>query len=263
MSYRYTTFAGYALPAQEPSHELGPGEHASPLISLPGGGIYDPWGSERVRPGARRLRVEGILTAATQAALLAAYADLRALVGTRNTLTRVSDDGLQTHTVTARLQTMETGRTAEWELQVPIRMDFALLAPVWSGTARSVTVSSGSTPVALTLPNAGNAPITDVAWTITAVAPGSIISMSLQKSGVWYWTFSAEIAAGTSLVVDCGARSVTNDGVDAYASFALSASNHKIADWCRLDSGNNTVTFGFLSIAGSATINAAYSDGWV
>jgi hypothetical protein len=64
-------------------------------------------------------------------------------------------------------------------------------------------------------------------------------------------------------VVDCGARSIKNNGVDAYSGLTLNA-GHTTAPWLRLAPGSNTVTITYSGNAdASATVTFSYYDGWV
>jgi hypothetical protein len=63
--------------------------------------------------------------------------------------------------------------------------------------------------------------------------------------------------------VDCGLRSVKNNGVDAYSGFALN-SGHAVADWLRLEPGANSVTITYSGNAdASATVTFSFYDGWM
>jgi len=66
---------------------------------------------------------------------------------------------------------------------------------------------------------------------------------------------------GTDLVIDCGARTVTNNGVEAYDELTLGA-GHVVAEWLRLPPGNTTVAVTRTGGDNTSAIEIAFDDGW-
>jgi hypothetical protein len=63
--------------------------------------------------------------------------------------------------------------------------------------------------------------------------------------------------------VDCGQRSVKNNGVDAYSGLALN-SGHTVADWLQIAPGANTITITYTGNAdNSAGVTLSFYDGWM
>jgi hypothetical protein len=117
--------------------------------------------------------------------------------------------------------------------------------------------SSGATYI---LTNDGVLRQTDVTITITAGA-ASISNIRLRVNNC-DWTYSGTVAAGQALLVDCGAKSITNNTVDAYTGLTLNA-GHTVADWIQVEPGNNTVTITYSGNAGAdAVVTWDYYDAW-
>jgi hypothetical protein len=116
-----------------------------------------------------------------------------------------------------------------------------------------------STPKAVIVTNGGNALATRVILSITAgSAPITALAIA---SGLHSVTYTGTIAAGKTLVLDCGAWSILNDGVDAYALFARSSA-HASPYWFALTPGANTVTVARVGGATDSTLTLDFSDAW-
>ena len=264
MAYRYTTFGSLSIPQVGASHEISPARPPVYLIPLQTGGAFDPQGSETPRGGAQSIQVHGVLTAATPAALATAYAAWAAALGTRATLTRViATSGLdREETATARLVAMQAVRTPGWATLQPIDLAFAVSSACWKGAAHSVGPTALTTaPQTVTLANDGNKPVFDPVITITA-AGTAITKVELAIVAVsCAIEWEGSVAAGEALVIDCGARSIKNDGDDAYSGFAL-ASGHANRAWIELAAGNNSLVVTRTGGSTSSTVAATYNDGW-
>jgi hypothetical protein len=75
-------------------------------------------------------------------------------------------------------------------------------------------------------------------------------------------TWTGTLAVNTQLVIDFGAMSILNSGVNAYSGLVFSTS-HKIDDWMRLDPGNNTITLTRTGGGATSEVALSYYDGWV
>lgn len=68
--------------------------------------------------------------------------------------------------------------------------------------------------------------------------------------------YIGSIAAGESLVIDCGEQSAKNDGVGDSAHFSRGA-DHKYDGWMQLEPGDNTVEV--TRTGGGATSSISFS----
>jgi len=114
-------------------------------------------------------------------------------------------------------------------------------------------------PHTITVTNGGNKTVRDAVITITAGA-ANITSVTIE-SGSSDFTITDTILAGNSLVIDCGAFSVLNNGVNTYTNFSY-ASNHAIPEWLLLPSGNTDIDVTFAGGSTDSTVTVAFMDGW-
>ena len=98
--------------------------------------------------------------------------------------------------------------------------------------------------------------------TITATGANLTTSVSVYVTGVSYLTWAGTITDGQALVIDCGARTVKNNGVDAYSGLTLHSTNHVIDDWLRLEPGNNSVLVAYTGGNGTSTALFNFNDLW-
>lgn len=261
MAYWITRFGTVAIEPCTPAQEIGVPAVASATVRLPGG-AYDALGSEvapRAIPYSIRIRAE--IVRSTQADMLSAWRALLALHGKRATLYRTPDGGAANgEWALARLVAVEAEREAKHLLYLPFEATFEVWSPVWYGTARDVQAALNTSPKTVTCANNGNARIANPVITITAQG-SSITQVKIGVSGVSELQWAGTLAAGTSLVIDCGARSVKNNGADAYSGLTLT-SNHQISDWLRLEPGDNSVVVTRTGGDGTSSVRFQYSDGW-
>jgi hypothetical protein len=149
-----------------------------------------------------------------------------------------------------------TGHGAPWLLDDGETLDTGLyldLDDVW------IPSVSGDSE---TFTNAGNRTVTNAMLTITASASATISNVRI-VCGDCDWTWTGTVAVSTSLTVDCGQRSIKNNGVDAYSGLALNV-DHTVADWLRLEPGANTITITYSGNAdNSAGVTLSFYDGWM
>jgi hypothetical protein len=129
---------------------------------------------------------------------------------------------------------------------------------LWFDSDSPVVLSTS--PQSFTVTNYGNIAVNNTGITVSAGA-GNITWLIVGIAGRCEFAFGATIAAGTTLIVDCGRGTVLNNGVDAFASFARTA-NHVIAPWFRLDPGGNVVTVQGGGYGSGSRIEFTYTDGW-
>ena len=262
--YRLLSFDGVTLPVARSVFEGGPGPGVAGAVMLPGGGAWDGWGSGNSRSGPYQIGYSCVAEGASISALRTTLDAIRAKAGERGTLTRRLIGGSEDHTVTARLLSVEISTKPEHSLTArphqPLTLTWEVLSSVWSGADGTVSGSLDSSPKNVTVANDGNIPVEDAVVTITA-AGSAITSCTVAVSGISSWTYSGSIAVGESLVVDCGAMSVQNNGSDDYDNFALDG-GHVIDAWLRLEAGNNTVAISRTGGSAASGYEVAFSDGW-
>ena len=263
MAYTIDRFgAAYAsaeeLPRLDGRQPQGAGAVESSLVRLIGGQTFDWRGSGAALIPHERITIRGEWVASSAGGMKTKLADLKALRGTRSKLWRTSDGDSQKRT--ARCLAVSSELRPGSPSWAEISMEFELDAEPWSGTARDNLTELEDNPQGILVANGGNAPVRNAIITVTA-AGTNITSLTIYVSGVSSFTWTGTLAVGKSLVIDCGASSVKNDGTDAYSGFSLN-SGHTIPEWLRLEPGNNTV---YVQRTGGSTASTArftYNDGW-
>ena len=266
MAWLYTKFgAVYAtaeeLPVLDGTEPLGAGPVQSQMVRLPGGNVWDALQSGAACPGSQTIQLKGAWVAASAAALDEKLDDLNALVGQRSYLWITNDGGTTTRKRLARLLNVRAPVAPGSALWAPFELTFELAPGLWSGTAHTLeSTTLDTTPKNVTTTNAGNARVRDAVITVTAVGTAiTELGVSIAGKSDWHWT--GTLAVGKSLVIDCGAKRVTNDGTDAYAGFALQAGQAG-SDWLPIGAGLNTIAVHRTGGADS-TFKLTYNDGWM
>jgi hypothetical protein len=122
------------------------------------------------------------------------------------------------------------------------------------------TIVLDTSPKTVTVANGGNYQVKAIvlAFAAKAAAPVSNITVA---SGSCSWTWTGTIAATKTLSVDCGTRTIRNDGADAYAGFGFNPA-HTVADWLVLQPGNNSVTITWTCGGTATELTFTYYEGW-
>jgi hypothetical protein len=230
----------------------------SGLVALPGGGSFDAWGSERARLRPQEITVEGYWSAASVAAMEAKLAKLKALAGVRSKLWR--SNGVSQQWRYARLMQVDSPAREGTPTIDEVSLVFEALPGPWYGTAHDDTTTLDTSPKAITVTNGGNMWVTNAILTLTA-GSAKITEVVISMTGVSEIQWTGSLAAGQSLAIDCGARSVKKAGADAYAGFALGA-GHAVEDWLRLEPGNNSIVVSLMGGSTDSTLRVQYADGW-
>ena len=140
-------------------------------------------------------------------------------------------------------------------------------AGVWFDTGyvfdETNTTALDASPKYINVPNGGNCTVINANITISVPAGGTpITNLVITVPGISSFAYSGTIAANTSLIIDCGAQSVMNNGIGDLAHFTLHPTAHLIDDWLRLEPGNNTMAVTLTGGGANSTIGWGYFDGW-
>jgi len=265
MAYWITQFGTAALPTRGEDQDISPGPVRSSLVMLPGGEVYDTRGSGGATQAGQVLTVSGKLLAANGAALKTAYDLLRAFKGDYAKLYRTPDGGsANSEWVYARCLGVPTRRSVESRLWLPVSLIFELQESYWHGTTNSDTVTLNTSPKSAEINNAGNAVATDIVITVTAttVAISTIVIENEEVGHISKITYTAAIAIGKALVINCGAKSVFNNSVEDFANFSIVTATHGITEWLRLKPGDNTIKITRTDGGVANTVNFAFDDAW-
>jgi hypothetical protein len=138
---------------------------------------------------------------------------------------------------------------------------FELPTAGWSGadlTTGDIALDTNPHDVAAT--NGGNRAVDNAVIVFTAGA-NNITAVTFTVTGISSITWTGTLLGTKVLSIDCGARSVTNDGADARSTLVLNAA-HTISPWLRLAA--SAVTTMIVTCTGgglpSGRINGY--DGW-
>lgn len=259
MSYILKSFAGHSLPLLNAEQDIGTGQAPIYVFPLPGGGGYDPLGSDQAMRPPYTLVAKGVYVAASASALVTEYQTWRSYIGTVGTLIR-ADDVAAERTITARVQDVRSSRRPEFPFAMMIEVEFVIIGACWSGARHNTPALLDASPKVIACANGGDYPVRDTIITLTA-AGTSITNILIAVSTQFAINWAGTLAVGQSLVFDCGALSVKNNGVDAYSGFSRTA-NHKISEWLRMYVGWNNITVTRTGGNNSSTITFDYYDGW-
>lgn len=255
--YKMVSFGGVTLPTRMTTDDLSTGS-ADNSLQRTVGGVFDLAQGERRLPLVRTVTHEGMYAASSAASLYTQVQALRNMLGTKAHLVRRRYDGAEQWTE-ARLQSIEQPITVEehFAFAANIRAVFAVAGAAWRAsttTARTVAIGQGLTLA--TVNNSGTEPVSDAILTITATT--SITSLSIELGNA-HLSYTATIQAGDTLVIDCGALTVVNDGVGDYDHLVLS-SNHALAGWLELAPGNNDIQ---ITATGTGSLQIAFYEQFI
>lgn len=267
MSAILKLFGSVALPEYDFSNPAtGSGPTASTATRTAGGGYFDALGSARAPLELPyTLPFRGTLAEDTTAAFAARMKELRGMRGKVANLLRELEDGTTQWCEAKCVRVPAEGAagqalTQEVEIEFEIRSPWygALHGAAWYLGQSGIFLGDGhvlghvesheltASPTVITLTNAGEGQVRAVRITVFA-GDGTMTALRL-ACGDCEWDFTETIAAVKSLIVDTGAWTVQNDGVDAWNGLQVTA-NHTRGEWLLLEPGANVVTVTFTSNA--------------
>lgn len=278
---KLTTFGDVDLPEYNPRLGGGSAPTREATITLADGTIYDGIGAsqaEAVLPYS--LTYDCVAMEDDDATLQTTLAALFALRGQRLKLYRrlLSDEDVITW-AWARLMrlSMPSGPIGQ-TTHIPLSFQFEILS-AWHGHYHTTwffddgyyfddglyfddgefVETMASSPHVITVTNGGNATCRDGVISITA-GTANISSLTIASGGTDIdWT--GTITAGNTLVIDCGAKSVKNNGVNAYSGFAYGGS-HTLNGWLELPAGDTNITITFAGGSTDSTVSVEFYDTW-
>jgi hypothetical protein len=275
MSYRLIRFGAVTLPDLDADDDQRVVTRQDAVIVTPDG-WYDAAGSERNKRQPTDIVARRVVAEDTTVAARTVLNALRALVGQRAQLVRRWQDNTD-EWCTARL--MDLGGTAGAHdiVHTPLDLTFRVISASWYGLYHgapwvldagifldtwyvldSVITYAITDPLTTpTITNGGNAVVSNAVLTLTAGDVKISSVYFIHNVTNQQMVYSADIVAGKSLVIDCGAQTVKNNAVAAYANFVV---NHN--RWLDLLPGTNGLSVLITGGGTGATLSVSFYDGW-
>jgi hypothetical protein len=277
MTYLLERFGTLVLPTAKPRSTAGVGPAISALTDVVGG-AYDSWGSNQAPVGTQTITHTAIITGSSFTSVDAQYATLRGMIGKRDRLYRRHPDN-SLEWIYARLTNVTADRQSGQIYHFEVNMTFEVANYPWNGYLRGYQwsldtglffdaglifdgVTSYVIPQSGTIvfSGVGNYPVKNPV--ITIYAGGTTVTgltMSDSVSG-YSLAYGGTVAAGGTLIIDCGAYTVYNGTTDHYA-YLTRGSAHVIPEWVSIPAGGTmTIT---KTEAGTVTTGIfRYYDGW-
>ena len=277
MTLRAYQFGTTTLPTYVPStrNNIAARWQGVPALNA----FYDNWATDTAHTQLPYVMTYTCMANEASAAALSSTVDgLRALIGQHDRLwvkTRAAED----RWAYARLTGIDYDHRYNYPTYQPLTLSFAVLG-VWNGTghggswnldagylfdnglwldAGDGTFTLDGSPKSCSVTNSGNITCRNPGITVTAgsVALTRVVVTCTAQSCELEWNGS--LAPSTSLLIDCGAWSVYNDGIDAYDELQLTA-NHASDDWLTLAPGANTISVEKTGGHTDSTVTFTFSD---
>jgi hypothetical protein len=276
--WRLTHFGTVNLPAYNEVQDVSPAPSAAANVPTTSTG-FDQFGTATApQEWPQPITAQAVVYQASRTAIRAELDLLRSKTGQRNSLWRTAMDNDTQQYAIARLVSMPTTRQIDqWDSQ-PITLNFELWTP-WRGNvvhgaawvldsgiyldtgyfldSTTETTTIASSPGTATVTNSGNMPVLDAILTVTA--GGSAITALALRSGAAHLVYSGTIAAGSALVINAGAWSVKNAGVNAWSQFSFGTA-HAMSGLLELTPGSNSIVATFTGGGTASTINVEFYD---
>lgn len=285
MTYNLTRFDELDLPTSDPEVDVGTGEAHAPIRTLPAGGVFDSLGDQVARRKKTEIQYRTLVRGDTAALLKTAFDNLKGKWGKRGRLYRRHDTA-EYEWILARLMEIKADRKVHQVSAIPIRLVFSLVDPVWWGDSHGTpwTFDSGelfdagkrfdeetedkvalapSATTSFAVNNSGNAIVENAVITVTA-GDANITALDIRRriGGTVneQLLYSGAITAGESLVIDCGAWTVENNGSDDIDNFAF-GSLHQTDSMFKLLPGANSIRVDITGGGTGSTILIGFRDG--
>lgn len=288
--YRLKTFAGNQLPTRMLEEAFGAADVRPAYVDIADRLVFDADGARKAPRGTHTIYRRCIISAGNAEDAHKEYAIWHALVGRRDRLVRETLPTGELHWIYARLDALEAEHTPNHfnRAYIPVEFRWSILPPVvwngnvgggmnlWDGTGQWNTsgwkfndgvgeVELTSNPQSLAVTNQGDTNVDNAVVTLTA-GSADISNISFWCSSGASWYYEDTVVSGKTLVIDCGARSVKNNNVDAWDNFQINP-GHRGRPWLRLLPGENTiiVTVGGISPGADAinsTLLVEFRHGW-
>jgi hypothetical protein len=258
MSYKLITFDDLTLPAynRESGLDTGPSQPGFVPTITGGFDVYGAGVAPVNTPFSATLRA--IVSEETDAAQRAAIDGLRAKARVRGKLVRQADDDLTTQWAWARLQQVSQRRVYANRGYQILEFTWAMESE-WYQDKDSVLETLDGSPHAVTVENAGNRPVNNALVMVTADS-ASLTAVTITTTNGTHLIWTGTVLAGNSVVFDCGAKSVKNNTVNAYAGLSYGA-GHTIDEWLRIE-GQMDITITYTGGGTAPAVTIASADGW-
>lgn len=178
---------------------------------------------------------------------------LYALFGirTEGALVRVMPDGSE-RTATAEVVSVGNITDELGHEAIGIVVDFLLADPHFYGTAINESQAIAASPTDFAITHPGTAPTHRTVLTFTGpISNPRLANLTLDAGGSFYVECLVDVAAATDLVIDCGAWTALNDGVNAIGSIRHSGA----FEFFRLNPGSNSLRVTATTPGGSLDID--------
>lgn len=202
----------------------------------------------------------GTLTESTNARQARANLDsLYALFGARTTgaLVRVMPDGSE-RTATAEVASVGNIEDEFGHEAIGLTVDFLLADPYFYGSPATLTQAIAASPTSFALTNPGTVANHRTVLTFTGpISNPRLSNLTIDAGGGMYVEVLVTVASAKLLVIDCGAWTATNDGVNAIGSTLHSGA----FEFFRLEPGANSLRVNATTPGGSLAV--AYSPAYL
>ena len=242
------TYAGATvLPDGLATQNVMPDAMTPSMIKLPGGGVFNPWGTDEALPQGTILVARGAYTAADRATLLGEVDELRAWNGKTSNL-YISITATTYRERKARMWCDDQPVTPHslhgfWQ---PMTLTFELEDTIWHGDdgTDTIDVTQDNSFQAKNITNEGNGIVRTIILTYTVAGAGDALTKVVieNKTSGYICKIQVEdvVALGDDLVINCGAKTVTNNGNDAFEHFSIET-GHSRTEWFVLGPDVNAI----------------------
>lgn len=254
------------LPPYDVASTIEPGAVAAQYVQTVMGGQFDGLGNADAHSISQVIRHSATFAQFSPADLEERQIAIDRQLGRAGRLWRKWRASLALQWCYARFTSLEGESAPGQMVYQPIVMEFTRTSPWFAELASTQQVVLGVTPYSFVVTRdvAANAPVFDAIITVTAQGVGiTDLVVENTTNGSYIRFTGATIAVGKSLVIDCGAGTVKNDGANAIAYFSLGA-GHAIPDWLRLEAGGSVNTIRVTRTGGgsNSTIRFDFYEAW-